>query len=838
MMTLHIRFTQAGHNRPMMKPSLFTRLRAIGQPVLVAAAIAVATGTLVVAPATAATFDLPPIDPIVHYQPKLPLHVLTSDGVELAQFGVERREYVPIERIPTMLKQALLSVEDARFREHSGVDPKGMARAVVAMLTGGRRQGASTITQQLVRTMLLTRELTAERKTREIMLALQVEQALSKDRILEIYMNEIFLGQRAYGFAAAARTYFGKTLNELSVAEMALLAGLPQNPHYANPVANYDRAIARQRKVLKRMLATEVLDKAAYEAALTEKITLRTRQPRQVNAGYVAEMARQQVVKQFGEAAYSKGLRVITSLRSNEQQAAHEAVRRQLLAFDATQAWRGPEAQEDLPKAKPADESRLAAEALKSHRDDDMLRAAIVLQASPQQVEVALSDGQRVTIRGEGLARARTGLKAKAKPALRIARGSVLRVMQSSAADAPWAIVQWPQAQAALVALDSQTGRVRALVGGFDFSRQPFNRATQAWRQPGSSIKPLLYSAALESRVMPSTLIDDLPLSTGDGWMPANSHGAGEGAITLRKALTDSSNLASVRVLGHVGVAAARDWSKRFGLDPQRQPSDLTFALGTGSVTPMQMARAYAVFANGGYLVSPVIIERVEDAQGKVLFEAARAQSTPSPTRVISRRNAFVMDSMLNDVTRTGTAAAAQRLLRRSDLHGKTGTTDDAMDAWFAGYHSTVAAVSWMGYDAPRSLGSGGSGSKMALPMWIDYMRVALKGVPPTPLADAPSGLAYRNGDWVYAEWLEGGAVASITDAQGTVYAAPARAVEEIIAPVDAEGSVPRSTATDTTGATGIGALPSGVDPSGAPARRQGSVAPTGPFGMPTGGEM
>ncbi|WP_353399409.1 PBP1A family penicillin-binding protein [Hydrogenophaga sp. 5NK40-0174] len=823
----------------MTNPSLFTRIRAAGYPVVLAMAVAMGGGGVATS-AHAATFDLPPIDPIAHYQPKLPLQVLTSDGVELAQFGVERREYVPIERIPKMLQDALLAVEDARFREHSGVDPKGMARAVVSMLTGGRRQGASTITQQLVRTMLLTRELTAKRKTREIMLALQVEQALSKDRILEIYMNEIFLGQRAYGFAAASRTYFGKSMDELSVAEIAVLAGLPQNPHYANPVANYDRAIARQRKVLERMLANDVLDKKAYQAALAEKVVLHTRQPRQVNGGYVAEMARQQVVKQFGEIAYSKGLRVITSLRSGEQQAAHEAVRRQLLAYDATQAWRGPEAREDLPKAKGADEERLAAEALKGHRDDDMLRAAIVLEASPKQVVALLSDGNRVTIRGDGLARAKAGLQAKARPELRIGRGAIVRVMHGGRSQPAWSIVQWPEAEAALVALDSQTGRVRALVGGFDFSRQPFNRATQAWRQPGSSFKPILYSAALESRVMPSTLIDDLPLSTGDGWAPDNSHGAGEGAITLRKALTVSSNLASVRVLGHVGVPTALEWSKRFGLDPQRQPSDLTLALGTGAVTPMQMARAYAVFANGGYLVSPVIIERVEDANGKVLFEAARAQATPSPTRVISRRNAFVMDSLLNDVTRTGTAAAAQRSLRRSDLHGKTGTTDQAVDAWFAGYHSSVAAVSWMGYDVPRSLGSGGSGSRLALPIWIDYMRVALQGVPSTPLPDAPPGLVFRNDDWVYGEWLEGGAVASITDAQGTVYAAPRVQMEEIVTPTLSGATAPtagRDAAPTPSAAHSPAAAPTTSSSPTVQPGRAGRPAP-GLFGFPRSGDL
>ncbi len=721
------------------------------------------------APARAGLVDLPPIDRIVHYQPKLPLQIFTSDGVELAQFGTERREYVPLARTPQLLQDAVLAVEDARFREHAGVDPKGMARAALAMLTGGRKQGASTITQQLVRTMLLSRELTVERKTKEILLALKVEEALSKDRILEIYLNEIFLGQRAYGFAAAAQTYFGKPMDQLSIAETAMLAGLPQNPHYANPVTNLQRAVARQHIVLQRMLTVGVITETQMAQAKAEVLTLRPRRQQGINAGHVAEMARRQVVERFGDQAYSKGIRVITALRAEDQRAAHAAVRRGVLAQDRRQPWRGPEAQENLPVGGGTELERAAAQALKSVRDDDVLRPAIVLAASPKEVSAQLPDGEVVRIQGQGLAWARAGLNAKAGDALRIRRGSVLRLEQSGKT---WSISQWPETEAALVAMDTRTGRVRALVGGFDFSRQPFNHVTQSSRQPGSTIKPLLYSAALEARVMPATLVDDRPFTAPNGWSPNNSgSSADEGPVTMREALSRSSNRVSVRLLQHTGVEAGRQWLGRFGLSTNQQPDNLTLALGTGQTTPLQMARAYATLANGGWMVEPVVIEKITDAQGRVLFEAPAPPVLTEDKRTLPARNAYVMNSLLAEVTRTGTAARVQGTLKRPDLYGKTGTTNDAVDAWFAGYHPSLAAVVWMGYSQPRSLGDHESGGRLALPIWTDYMSTALKAVPVAPLPDAPPGLLYQHGDWLYSEWQEGGSVATISDEWGTEYA-------------------------------------------------------------------
>ena len=727
-------------------------------------------------PARAALVDLPPIDRIVNYQPKLPLQVFTADGVELAQFGAERRSYVPLAKTPKLLQDAVLAVEDARFREHSGVDPKGMARAALALLTGGRKQGASTITQQLVRTMLLTRELTVERKAKEILLAFKVEEALSKDRILEIYLNEIFLGQRAYGFAAASQTYFGKPMEQLSIAETAVLAGLPQNPYYANPVANIERAVTRQRVVLQRMHTVGVINDAQLAAARAETLVIRTQGQRDVEAGHVAEMARRAVVDRFGEGAYSRGIRVVTSLRAADQRAAYAAVQRGVMAQDRRGPWRGPEGFGEL-SGKGAELEQAAAEVLKDHRDDDLLRAAVVLSVGAKEVRVLLASGEQVRIAGDGLRWAQPGLSAKARDELKIRPGSVLRVVQT---DKDWAITQWPEAEAALVAMDTRSGRVRALVGGFDFTRQPFNHVTQGWRQPGSTIKPLLYSAALEERVMPSTLVDDTPFTAVNGWSPGNSSAGAVGPITLRDALARSSNLVSVRVLQHTGTQKARDWLGRFGLDVAKQPDNLTLALGTGQVTPLQMTRAYATLANGGWSVEPVVIEKITDAQGKTLFEAPPAPVLTEENRAIPARNAFVMNSLLNDVTRIGTAARAQARLKRSDIYGKTGTTNDVLDAWFAGYHPSLAAVVWLGHDKPRSLGDHESGGKLALPIWNDYMAAALKGVPAAAPGEAPTGLARASDDWVYAEWLNGGAVATIQDESGSQYAGPPTMLDAI----------------------------------------------------------
>ncbi len=723
--------------------------------------------------------QLPALDKVTDYQPREPLQIFTADGAEIAQFGAERRHYLPISEIPPLMQQALLAVEDTRFREHAGIDPRGIARAALAMLTGGLRQGASTITQQVARTFFLSSRLSLQRKIMEALLALQIERRLTKDQILELYMNQIYLGQRTYGFEAAAQVYFDKPLAALSVAETAMLAGLPQNPAYANPVTDFERARARQLVVLGRMRDTGVISAAQWEQARGQRLKIGAPASGGLHAEYVAEAARKLVVARFGTAVYAQGVRVVTSLRAADQTAAWAALRRGVLDHERKQPYAGPEDDEDLPPAdRPAAEiERAAALALKDHRDDDSLRAAIVLAASPREVLAQLASGEQVRVSGEGLRWAQPALAARAPADLALRRGAIIRVARQerqamppgkgARAEPQWTIAQWPAAQAALVALDPQSGRVRAWVGGFDFSRQPFDHVSQAWRQPGSSFKPFLYSAALEHGVMPATVINDAPLALPgaggpESWKPENSDGRFDGPLSLREALARSKNAVSIRLLQTIGVAAARDWSERFGFDAGKQPDNLTLALGAGSTTPLQMAQAYAVLANGGWRVEPVLIESITDTKGRVLFQAPAPAPLPAGEPALPARNVFVTNSLLNDVTRIGTAARAQAQLGRSDLYGKTGTTNDAVDAWFAGFQPGLVAVAWMGYDEPRSLGANESGGGLALPIWIDYMRQALAGVPVRRPGEPPPGLLRSGDDWTYTEWADGGAVERI----------------------------------------------------------------------------
>ncbi len=710
---------------------------------------------------------LPSLDQVINYQPRQPLQVYTEDGVSIARFGAERRQFVAIADIPKRVQDAVLAVEDSRFRDHAGIDLRGLARAVWSNISGGMLQGASTITQQVARTFFLSSRRTLERKVKEALLALKLERRLSKDQILELYMNQIYLGQRSYGFAAAAQTYFDKPLAELSIAETAMLAGLPQNPGYANPITNPERARARQALVLQRMVAVGLITPAQSAAAKAEQLVLRSPLTVDVHAEHVAEMARQMVVDRFGEQAYTQGYKVVTSLRASEQQAAWQAVRRSVIDHDRRQAYRGPEDFEELPAGndKNSDATEVAiARVFKEHRDDEDLRLALVLEASPRRVKAQLASGETVELTGEALAWGQAALSAKAAQTLAIRRGSVIRVQATSArkganaAANAWTLAQWPDTEAAFVALNPRTGRVHALVGGFDFSQGQFNHVTQAWRQPGSSFKPFLYAAALEHGVMPATQVNDAPLEAvadqPPGWDPQNSDGQYDGPISLRQGLARSKNLVSIRVLQHIGVETAREWVGRYGFDPARQPANLSLALGAGSTTPMQLAQAYAVLANGGWRVEPVVVLRITDAHGSVLYEAPPAPALDEARRAVPARNVFITNSLLQEVTRSGTAAKAQQQLQRNDLYGKTGTTNDAVDAWFAGFQPGVVAVAWMGYDTPRSLGQRESGGGLALPIWISYMQVALKGVPVVE-PEVPDGVVRVDDDWRYAEWAD-----------------------------------------------------------------------------------
>jgi penicillin-binding protein 1A len=719
--------------------------------------------------------QLPDLDALTHYQPRQPLEILTREGTELAQFGPERRRFMAIGDFPKILRDALLSTEDADFYSHPGISVKGIVRAFVQnLLHPHRMQGASTITQQVARTFFLSRRQSYGRKFAEVLLALKIEHALSKDQILELYMNQIYLGQRAYGFEAASWTYFGKTSSQLTIAEAAMLAGLPKNPRFADPVSHLDRAKERQAVVLLRMRETGVLSQAQSDAARAQPLHIVGKWVPAVRAEYLAEMVREAVFQQYGEAAYSQGLQVTTSIVAADQQAADLAVRRGIIDFDRRQAYRGPEDVEDLP-SDDTDIDQAAALALREHPDDDDLRVAVVTHASPKEVVVVLATGETLHLAGDALRGVQGALRPRAAQDLAIVRGAIVRVVRTDAdaakadskatdAKAQWRLTQWPDTEAALVALDPATGRLRALVGGFDFAHSQFNHVTSAWRQPGSSFKPFIYSAALEHAVQPATLVNDAPLAFDFGnqhWEPKDDDEP-EGPMTVRTALAKSKNLVTIRIVQMLGIPVVKEWAARFGITAAKQPDNLTISLGAGSVTPMQMARAYAAFANGGFDVTPRFIEKITDARGNVKFEAPPLPETPGEAqRILPARNAFVMASLLNEVARSGTGAKAQATLKRSDIYGKTGTTNDAVDTWFAGFQPQVAAVVWVGHDDNTSLGSREFGNTVPLPIWIDYMRAAVKNQPVAVLK-TPDGLTERDGEWYYTELVDGGYVAQL----------------------------------------------------------------------------
>jgi penicillin-binding protein 1A len=720
------------------------------------AGAAVVSVLCLVALALAVAFpNLPEISSLTDYRPKLPLRVYTADGVEIGQFGEERRIFVPIAQMPQVMKDAVLAAEDARFYQHGGVDYRGVLRAAWAnTLRNTRSEGASTISMQVARNFYLPATKTYTRKLYEALLTFKLERALSKDQILELYMNHIFLGQRAHGFAAASEAYFGKDLRLVTVAEAAMLAGIPKAPSAFNPVANPARATLRQRYIIERMFETGFITEEQYEQARAEQLAVRP--PREANhhAEHVAETARQLVFAQYGEEAYSRGLHVVLTVDSRVQEAAHRALRRGLIDYEQRQFYRGPEAFVDLP-AEPAGLDARVAEALAEHPDNEELRAAVVLEATPGRVVAMLQSGETLTVTGAGLRPVASGLSARAVPKVQIRRGAVVRMVQNSRG--AWTVTQIPDVEGAVVAMDPRTGAIRALVGGFDFDRNKFNHVTQAWRQPGSSFKPFIYSAALERGFTPLTVVNDAPLffaaqQTGSqAWEPRNYDNKFDGPMPLHEALARSKNMVSIRVLQAVGPEAAQEWVTHFGFDAARHPAYLTMALGAGSVTPLQMAGAYSVFANGGHLVQPQLIARVSDSQGRVLLEPAPVP-LDSARRVIDERNAFVMASMLNEVTRAGTAARAQSLLKRNDLFGKTGTTNDAMDVWFAGFQPTLTAVVWVGHPTPKKLGNRETGGSLALPIWIDMMATALQDVPVQPLTP-PEGVVLSQGHWSFDEF-------------------------------------------------------------------------------------
>jgi penicillin-binding protein 1A len=711
--------------------------------------------------------NLPAIDALTDYRPKLPLRVFSADGVRLAEFGEERRRFTPIAQIPQVMKDAVLAAEDARFYQHGGVDYRGVARAALENLRDARSQGASTITMQVARNFYLSTEKTFTRKIYEILLALKMERLLTKDQILELYMNQIFLGHRAYGFAAASEIYFGKPMKELTVAEAAMLAGLPKAPSAYNPISNPRRATIRQRYIIERMFVSGFITEAQHDEALAQPLKLQRRDDSPDWGEFVGEAARQLVFAQYGDEAYTRGLDVTVTVKAADQQVAWNALRRGLMDYESRQHYRGPEAFVELPADEKLLDARVA-EALAEHPDNGELRAAVVLEASPTQVRAMLQSGDVITVTGDGLRPVGSGLAAKAPAQRQIRRGAVVRALQTGdgRAQGNWRLTQLPEVQGAMVAMDPRTGELRAMVGGFDYGKTQFNRVTQAWRQPGSSFKPFVYSAALEQGFTPATVVNDAPLffdATATGsqpWEPKNYDGTFEGPMSLQVALAKSKNMVSIRVLEATGTEFTQRWLDHFGFDRERHPPYLTMALGAGTVTPMQMATAYSVFANGGYLVPPMLISRIAEARGRVLLQARPPELTEA-LRTLPARNAFVMDTLLQEVTRSGTAARAQATLKRPDLYGKTGTTNDSMDAWFAGYQPTLTAVVWVGHDTPKKLGSRETGGGLALPIWIEFMQHALQGVPVQEF-EPPAGVVQLGGYWKFEEFTGSAGIVSV----------------------------------------------------------------------------
>ena len=708
--------------------------------------------------------QLPDVTALSDYRPKLSMRVYSVEGTQIGEFGEERRNFMPFKDIPKVMKDAVLAIEDARFYQHGGVDYIGLLRASLANLGRAKSQGASTITMQVARNVYLSSEKTFTRKIYEILLTTKLEHNLSKDQIFEIYLNQIYLGNRAYGFAAASEAYFGKPLKNISIAEAAMLAGLPKAPSAYNPISNPKRARSRQLYIIERMEENGFITREQAASAKLEDLKIRTAMSGlNTHADYVAEMARQLMFAQYGTEIYTRGLNVYTTIRANDQQAAYFALRQGIMDYERRQHYRGPEKFITLP-SNPSEMEDAIDDALIEQGDKGDLLAAVVIEATPKKVRAVRRNGETLEITGEGLQPVQSGLSDKAQPNIKLRPGALIRVTKTP--KNIWEITQLPEVEGAFVAIDPRNGGIRALVGGFDFEKNKFNHVTQAWRQPGSSFKPFIYSAALEKGFTPLTVINDSPLffdasvTGGQPWEPKNYDGIFEGPMSMRRGLAKSKNMISIRILQSVGAQNAQDWITRFGFEADKHPPYLTMALGAGSVTPLQMVTGYSVFANGGYRVNPYLITKVTDQMGKVLSEFKPPELDES-LRAIDARNAYVMTSLLQEVTRSGTASRAPVVLKRQDIYGKTGTTNDSMDAWFAGYHTSVTAVTWIGYDTPRKLGDRETGGGLSLPVWINFMQHALQNVPvaePVP----PAGLSHENGDWVFFEYSKGAGVTSL----------------------------------------------------------------------------
>ena len=698
---------------------------------------------------------LPPLDSLQHYQPQMPLTIYSADGQIIGVYGEQRREFTKIKDFPDTLKNAVIAAEDKRFYEHWGVDVWGITRAAISnIVAGGVQSGASTITQQVAKNFYLSSERTFTRKFNEALLAYKIEQSLSKDKILELYFNQIYLGQRAYGFASAAQIYFNKNVKDLTLAEAAMLAGLPKAPSAYNPIVNPERAKMRQTYILNNMLEEGMITPQQRDDALKEELHYeRFVQKIDQNALYVAEMVRQELYEKYGEEAYTQGFHVYTTVNTANQRVATEALRKVLRNFDRGSSYRGAENYIDLSKTDNVEET--VSQYLSTLYTVDKMVPAVVLEASRKAVQVQLPNGRKITLDTKSLGFAAKAVNNEKMGEDRIRRGSVIRLKNIGKG---WTVVQEPLLQGALVSLNAKTGAVQALVGGYDYHSKTFNRATQAMRQPGSTFKPFVYSAALAKGMTASTMINDAPITlpgkgaNGGMWSPKNSDGRYSGYITLRQALTASKNMVSIRILMSIGIGYTQQYAQRFGFKPSELPASLSIALGTGETTPLRIAEAYSVFANGGYKISAYVIDKIYDSQGRLKAQMQPLVAGENAPQVIDPRNAYIMYKIMQDVVRAGTARGATAL-GRSDIAGKTGTTNDNKDAWFVGFNPKVVTAVYVGFDKPRSMGRAGYGGTIAVPVWVDYMRYALKGTENKGMK-APEGIVSNGGEYYMKERL------------------------------------------------------------------------------------
>lgn len=731
--------------------------------------------------------QLPDISNLQEVKLQIPLRIYSQNNSLIAEFGEKRRQPILIEEVPTTAIQAFLAAEDDRFYQHPGVDWQGIIRAVVHLVkTGDKAQGGSTITMQVARNFFLSREKTYLRKLNEIFLALKIERKLSKDQILELYLNKIYLGHRSYGIAAASQTYYGVELDELTLAQIAMLAALPKAPSSTNPITNPDRAKDRRDYVLQRMREENFISPEDYQTAITAPVTASLHNPQvEVEAPYIAEMIRKQLLEQYDENAYISGLKVITTIRDKDQTAANQALRKALSEYDERHGYRGPEHQYDL---NTDDDEATWKRLLESFPTIGHLYPALVIQVNDQSITAYLSGLGLIDIEWSGLSWAHAYLSENrrgAKPELVsefLKNGDVIRVSEDS--EDKWKLAQIPEVGGSFVSMDPNDGSTLALVGGFDFQRSKFNRVTQAYRQPGSGFKPFIYSAGLAVGNTAATLINDAPIvfddpGAGGVWRPENYSHKSYGPTRLREALTHSRNLVSIRLLDAIGIPFALEHIKNFGFNIDELPKNLSLSLGSATLTPWQMATAYCVFANGGYKVDPYVIETITTPEGEILYQADPVsvcreclqqednpeldhetsppldvtqsdlqQVSDQPEKksriaplVVDERNIWIMNSITRDVIKLGTGRRAL-VLKRQDMSGKTGTTNDQRDAWFYGYNANIVGVAWVGFDKFQPLGSRETGARAALPIWIEYMKTALKDLPDSILPE-PAGLVY-----------------------------------------------------------------------------------------------